>query len=357
MLYNILYIIILLALFAIMLGEKYSKFLFIAAIILLIVYCGLRDPFLYPDISNYYDYFRGDFSNATEGTLGVGYLLLNRVSRLISPSFFLLLMIIATIVIYSYAKFILDYSPFIWLSLLLFILVNYYQSFFLLRQYLAMSVFLFSIKYIIKRDSIKFGLCALLAISFHLTAVIIIPVYFLYGITYSTKNIFLLLIAAIIVIVLFKEAGPYINRVSAYYAHYFEMESDESAWKRLLMKIYIFFTYLYVCKDKAFDSGINRVVLYCMYISIIINIAGMNMFGVFRLREYFSLADFIGVSIIIKEASLLGNIKKVLSYGLTVVYIILLILSFDSFIKGGNMNNLYQTFWESDLYWKANGFN
>jgi hypothetical protein len=355
MLYYILYIIIFLAFFALILGGNYSKSLYLAAVVLLIIYCGLKDPFLYPDITNYYDYFKGDFINATEGTLGIGYLILNRISRLLSPSFFLLLMIISIIVIYSYAKFILEYSPYIWLSLLLFLLVNYYQSFFLLRQYLAMSVFLFSIKYIINRDPIRFGICTILAISFHLTAVIIIPFYFLYGINYSRKNFLLLIAAAIIFIILFKGIGPFINRISAYYAHYFEMESDESAWRRLLMKSYLFLVFLFVMKNKAYDQGINRIVFYCLYLSIIINYAGMNMFGVFRLREYFSLADFIGVSIIIKEATSQSIIKRALSCCLALVYIILLLVSFDSFIKGGNMNNLYQPFWKSELFWKANG--
>ena len=354
--YTIVFIALFIAIVAILLGGEYTKILFWGTIILLIVYSGLRDPFLYPDISNYYEYFRGDMSNATEGTLGLGYLTLNRISRLISPSFFFLIMIISVIIIYYYAKTIWDYSPYIWFSLLLFILVNYYPSFFLLRQYLAMAIFLFSLKYIVQRELLKYAMCIMLAMSFHLTAIVVFPLYFLYEINFSKKNMAILLIGSILFIYFFREIGPYINRFSTYYAHYFEIESEESAWRRAIMKIYILIVYLFVMKRNSYDVGINRIIFYSMVLNVIINVAAMNIFGVFRLREYFSIADFIGVPIIIKNASSLGIIKKISSFILVLVYIVLLFISFDSFINGGNMNNLYQPFWKSEFYLKASGF-
>ena len=179
MLYYILIVIIILAIFSKISNKKAEKNWFLLAVIVLVGYSALRDGFLYPDISNYYDYFRGQYELDSEN-FGIGYKLLNDVCNLFSNSFQFELAIISIIVIYGYVKVIKEFSPYIWLSLILYVLGSYYPSFFLLRQYIALSIFMLSIKHIIKREPIKFGIYAIIAISLHATAVVIVPLYFQY---------------------------------------------------------------------------------------------------------------------------------------------------------------------------------
>ena len=99
-----------------------------------------------------------------------------------------------------------------------------------------------------------------------------------------------------------------------------------------------------------YKQGVNRVVFYSMFLNAVICFAAMNVFGVFRLREYFALADFIGVPVIIKHTMTFRKNKRLIVISLVLVYLILLLMSFDSFVKGDNMNDAYQFFWESSIY-------
>lgn len=348
MLYCVFFIVII---FTLISGNEKTgsyKLLFVLSVLFLMTVSAFRDAFLYPDISNYYDYFRDQYEKPDEN-FGVGYKILNIISRRFFPNFQFLLVVISIFVIESYARVIKRYSPYIFFSLLLYILINYYPSFFLLRQYLAIAVFLISIKYIIRREPIKFGICALIAFSFHATAILIIPLYFFYGMKNSKVNLMFLAVGAVMFIVVFYSLQEYVNIYSAYYAYYFEKEVEDSAWQRALLKVYIAVVYLYVMRKRYYDDGINRIVFYGMIFNVIICIAAMNIYSAHRLREYYAYADFIGIPIIIRQANMMMGGKKLLVLLLVSVYIGALAISFNNFILGGNMNNNYQLFWNGTI--------
>ena len=348
MLYVILVVIIALAIFSKFSRGKAKENWYLLASIVLISYSCLRNGFLYPDIANYYDYFRGQYELDSEN-FGIGYKLINDMCHLLSNSFQFELAVISIIVVYGYTKAIKNFSPYIWLSLILYILVSYYPSFFLLRQYIALSIFMLSLRYIIKREPIKFGICAILAISVHATAVVIVPLYFLYGLKYNLKNMIFLAAGSAATVVLFFSLQGYIELVSAYYAHYFESFNEESAWMRALTKVYIAVVYLLVMRKNFYNEGINRIVFYCMLITVVISIAAVNVFSVHRLREYFSLAEFIGISVMLKEVTRKSAGYKVITYVLLLPYVIIMLITFNSFIMGSNMNNQYAFFWNSTI--------
>lgn len=65
------------------------------------------------------------------------------------------------------------------IGMLVFMLLYYQMSFNVVRQVLAMSVSMFSIRFIYKRQLMKFLIFVLLATSFHLSSMVIVP-FFLY---------------------------------------------------------------------------------------------------------------------------------------------------------------------------------
>lgn len=88
------------------------------------------------------------------------------------------------------------YIPF---SILLFFLSTvYFNSLNQVRQAIAMSIFLFASQYIWKRDWKKYLLWILLATGMHLSALIYVPIYFIYGWKAEIKK-HLLLFAAVAV--------------------------------------------------------------------------------------------------------------------------------------------------------------
>jgi hypothetical protein len=146
----------------------------------------------------------------------------------------------------------------------------------------------------------------------------------------------------------FMAIGAIIGSFFSYYSQYLDMQVEDPAWQRALMKVYILFVYLFALKDQYYNPGVNRLVFYSMLMNVIICVGAMNFFGVFRLREFFSLADFIGIPIILGSTAQMYFPKKHAVIFLTGVYIILLIISYISFAEGGNMENGYDFFWESN---------
>ena len=329
--------------------KKVSILFYKLVVCFLIIFCALKDPFLYPDNDNYFYFFRGDV-NEFEENFGLGYTMLNHISRIFSPSFYFFMMMIAVIVITSYAIIIKRYSPYIWASLFIFILINYFPSFFLLRQYLAIAVFLYSIKYLINREAFKYGLCVLIAMSFHLSAIIVAPLYYLYGLKNTKKNMLLLAIGSIAVILFFMAISSLIGMFSAYYAKYLDWDNDSPAWQRALMKLYFLGVYLIATSRSYYKEGINRIIFYCCLFGAVISIAAINLYAAHRLLAYFTIAEFIGIPVIINEVSLKSRKRIPIVYYLLFVYIIVLIVSFVSFVEGGNINNDYQFFWKASDY-------
>ena len=347
MLYYIVFFILFLALVAAMSKDKaVNNGLFIIAVASLIIFCGIRDPFIYPDNINYYYFFNGHFDYAEEGTLGWGYSTFTKLISFFTKSFPVYCFIVSWLIVGSYSKAIKKYSPYKWLSLLLFILVNYYPTFFLLRQYLVMPLFFLCVKFTLERKLIPYLICVALAFSVHTTSIIILPLYFLYGLKYSKFNMFLITVGSLAAMFAFMIIGPLLSFVGSYYLHYFEMTQEEPAWQRAVMKIAIMAVFIFALGKKAYEEGINRILFYSFLFNVIICIGAINIFGVFRLRDYYSIADIVGIPVILSSVKKSGSFKKMIVYISTVVYIVLLILSFISFVEGANMNNDYQFFWE-----------
>jgi len=63
---------------------------------------------------------------------------------------------------------IVNFSPIFWLSIFIFITFGFFaQSIHIMRQFIAMSIFLYGYKYILNKNIIMYALCLLLAFYFH----------------------------------------------------------------------------------------------------------------------------------------------------------------------------------------------
>lgn len=324
-------------------GYKKSR-IYGLAIFIIVAFSCLKDPFVYPDNIAYYYGFIYDWEG--EETVNFGYLFLNNFIKFFWKNFYLFSAIVAIMINIAYGKFIKDYSPHIWLSLLLFVFINYYPAFFLLRQYLAMPFVFMAVKYTIERNHKMFLLSLVLAYSFHTTSLVIFPLYYLYNLSYSKRNSLFLIVMTCIGSASLVTLGTLLSKYFPMYAHYLDIDAGEAAWSRAIMKIYICLIYIYTLRKKCFDNNINKVVFISMIMCVIICVGAATIYGVYRLRDYYALADFIGIPIILKEASKMRGLKRTAIKFMTLIYIILLAYSFNSFVTSANMMNDYQMFWE-----------
>mgnify|MGYP002708135811 CR=1 FL=1 len=130
------------------------------------------------------------------------------------------LFIVCTIITFIFlTKAIKDQSVNVGFSILLVFFIRYYfLTLNIVRQGIAMSILLYSLKYIKENNFKKYIILVILASCFHLMSLVYIPIYFLTKINWKKrKNMFLfvifpiLAIIAIFIIINFTKYGNYIN--------------------------------------------------------------------------------------------------------------------------------------------------
>ncbi len=118
-----------------------------------------------------------------------GYVVLNWLFGATGLSFHGFLIAYAAFCVFATSKFIYDYSESPTLSFILFVSVNFFTlSFGILRQTLALSIFLLSLPFIKKRKLIPYLLLCFLAFTIHRIAIITLPLYFLYNLRITKRR-------------------------------------------------------------------------------------------------------------------------------------------------------------------------
>lgn len=108
--------------------------------------------------------------------------LLNRIIYLFTHDSQLLFVAVAVITLSFTFLAIYQQSKYIPFSIILYFLSTiYFNSLNQMRQAIAMSIFLYASKYIWTKNWKKYMLWVLVAVGFHISALIYVPVYFLYG--------------------------------------------------------------------------------------------------------------------------------------------------------------------------------
>lgn len=188
------------------------------------------------------------------------------------------------------------YSPILWLSVFVLMTDSFPQSLFVLRGFLAFSILLFSIPYIIKRDFLPYLLLCLIAFSIHTTSVIFFPVYFIYGI----KNVWILasslVVGGVILVLGFDVILPYVveNFVSEYSVYLLEADNYEGGnWKMPALLSAILLFRIVVMKGHFFEEGINRFCSLVLILAFVLYVAGLGFGLISRMALYFSNLTFL----------------------------------------------------------------
>lgn len=179
-----------------MFGKKYStinglvvkrnnKSYILIVSLLLILLLGLRDLTVGIDTINYYAIFTRiqniEFSQLFNGvSYEYGYRLLQYVIGIIFKEYQLLLIVVAIIYIAAVSCHIYKYSEKPMISYILFILYGFYTfAFSTTRQTLAIAFILIAYEFMTRKKLFKFLIFVLIAASFHITALIFIPSYWI----------------------------------------------------------------------------------------------------------------------------------------------------------------------------------
>ncbi len=228
-----------------------------------------------------------------------GYILFNKLISLLSGNFNFFLFIYSVVLIGLYYKTINRYSPSVYLSVICMIATIYCQSIFVLRQHMAMAIFFASYPLMLERKTITFFLTTLLAISFHMTAIICVIPFLLYNIQ-NRNSKYLILFAIVGLYFFFSRVVDIYAGLLLEYSSYIETD-DVTSWRNAVPTSLTFVTYVLVLKKKVFDDGINKLVLILLALSLVMLLLGIGYNPVGRLVLYYSSAVIIAIPIILKE--------------------------------------------------------
>jgi len=175
------------------------RYIFLALFfIFLLAFAGLRYKVGYD-----YDSYKSIFDTVTMKNfmslyIEVGYTGLNAVLKTLGFGFEAVIFVVAAWSLFFKYEAIRKYSIYPFVSLILYFSSNFIiQDFGQIRQGLAIAMTLYSIGSIKERNLIKFLVLMGIAMSFHYTAVLFVPLYFLGNIKLSYKQMLAIVAASI----------------------------------------------------------------------------------------------------------------------------------------------------------------
>ena len=177
-----------------------------------------------------YDTYYAEISNGGREFSEPLFNLLNRVLYTISDNSVLLFAVVGFLTLDLFFRGMYQQSEIVTYSILLFFLSGrYFASLNQIRQMLAVSLFFFAFKYIAERRMVRYYIFVIIACMIHTSAVVYLPVYFLYRIRFNTTRLIKTAIAYCIclpVIILLAPALVRLTRFSWYLDSRFDQNFD-----------------------------------------------------------------------------------------------------------------------------------
>jgi transmembrane protein EpsG len=201
------------------------------------------------------------------------------------------LFFLSSIIIYSLIIFfIYRYSSSPVLSMLVFICFPLYygESLSCIRQYIAVGFFLLSYKYLIKRDFLKFLLINAIGISFHYSAIVVIPFYFISHLRIPNRILIFLVVGSFFLytlIIYFFPEFELIQKYTIYTGEGFEVESSSGI--DVIMRYLLIIALLLSKKKLDYDNDIRVRTTFNFYIIGALICSGLYFYPPFRRMSYF----------------------------------------------------------------------
>ena len=349
MIYTITALIFLIISLIIWDNQKIGNRLLVLAVIWLIIFDGFRWE-IGTDWEPYYEFFLyGDNEH-----MGLSYSWLNVFFRQFTNNYTIITLFVAVIIYVTLFFLSQKYSPAPIMSILIFY-CSMMGTLGCNRQFVAMTICIGSLYFIFRRKLLLFLLTITLAASFHITSLIFIPAYFLYGKSVSSRSImvfvvgaFLMSLTKIVNKIPFVEYLAMIDSVTSgstnlqsYFDSYTGNVSFIGSLKRILFiffalqvrnKInnpnYAFFLFLY---------AVGTIIYLLFNGSVLQIVAG-------RGAAYYNVFECIVIPFVVLNCPLPKNIRKIVWIGFFLMYVYLMWRDMNSYyiLDGVDIFNPYK---------------
>jgi hypothetical protein len=215
-------------------------------------------------------------------------LILNKLHPQFGFIFFALIQNICFIIFINKIRPVYCY---LFIFLYFFVCTSFYNQTNTIRQFTSIGLCLVSIYFLCKRKLVSYVLIIAMAAMFHLSAVLMIPIYFLYNLIIKTKRVILYVIALICILLAQYNVSLFFNKIAVFYFSYYSeyMPLDPPFINKLTKYIYIPF-YLVSLKYLKLLKNKKDIFLYKIgFMSFFIKIALLSSQIALRFMYYFEV--------------------------------------------------------------------
>ncbi len=256
------------------------------------------------------------------------------LARLASKEYMALFFIIAVIVVGCYQKAIMEYSESIEISFFVFIAMGFYLFFFNgARQGIASAIYALAIGEMLKKNFIKYAAYVLLAFLFHKTAIMLLPVYFVFNRPNTFKSNMFTAVVGSFAILFINTIVSFASSIDARYAKYGTAGGGGGyysiGFNFLLGVFFMAFRNSILTDRYRYDRFLN-LFLFGVMIGIVSTILRTDPSGLLRYGEYFNIvAIFMWPIVFINLTDRLS--RFILGYSFVVFYLIFFVMTTTTF--------------------------
>lgn len=271
---------------------------------------------------------------------------------------FLVIWISSFITLYCFFKVCIEFSSKPTMSLFIFFsFCLYFQIMNQFRQMQAIAIVLLAYKYIDK-SMIKYMLMVVFASSFHSSALIMIPLYFVVKVHINYKLILGYFISCLIAVFLYSEITDLLKKTT-YGAIYFGWSDFDyafggSAIINLVIRILLLVVCLSVSKQIIRKNLKNEVLYHMIIICTIIQVFTVVSYAFGRITTYFFVYYIILIPEVVQvyKDRISSNSKRI--YDLLIYAMLFLYQCIYYFGQGANAAGygIYTTIFHNSVYWR-----
>lgn len=303
-------------------GEKYkeNKVIKIVAFILSALSFFIVSAIRYDVGVDYLYRYAPDYINMGNGidvpNLELGYKLIAKMCLFITKDYVIIFVVTSAIIIGLTFYTIFKESPYPALSVIIYFLTGFFfHSLNIMRQYLAISVLLFSYRYLVDKRYIAYIISVIVALLLHSSSIVIIIAMFL-----CDREVFDLK-RTIIVSVLLLVCGKYVWQFvvdvivnHTRFAVYIGSEFDKTQLRisDIVVNGILYLIIYYLYKNTKEVGRKEKFFLNMQACSLFFMISASTMYLLFRISFYFGIFNIISIPYFLKKSNLEAKKKIVL---------------------------------------------
>ncbi|GEM_PF-1989004 len=238
------------------------------------------------------------------------YMFLSALLKTLGFNFEYFLLLFSSLFVFLVFKATPKHSSFAFFSIMLYLYYGYFTGFSAIRQVLAAAIFYYGIQYIISKNIIKYLICIAFASLFHVSAIVLFPLYYLARIELSSKSYLIVLTSFVVfrLLGLFALVGNYLFSAigligNSYLSDKTQLYSEgKGAYLGLIVFEWIILILFFLYHRSFFKkTEANFVIYFNLFFLGFISYTFFSAFGDFgRIIVHFKLLYLILIPLILK---------------------------------------------------------